>query len=49
MITCTYPEKMTTATSVHLNGRLNLALVWEAARMELLKVLGKPDLKKVAT
>ena len=36
-------------SSVHLiSGRLNMSLVWEAAQQELIQVLGKPDLKKVA-
>ena len=36
-------------SSVHLmGGRLNMSLVWEAAQQELIQVLGKPDLKKVA-
>ena len=36
------------AGSVHLlGGRLNLALLWEAARQELKDILGYPDKKKV--
>lgn len=31
-----------------MGGRLNMSLVWEAAQQELIQVLGKPDLKKVA-
>ena len=37
-----------TASSVHLlGGRLNLTLVWEAARQELKEILGQPESKKV--
>ena len=35
-------------SSLHLLGsRMNLAHIWEAARQELVRVLGQPDQKKV--